>query len=532
MKTFALLYAAIEGSTKTNAKLAAMAAYFSTASPADAAWALYFLSGRRLRRLVKSATLREAACVAAGIPMWLFEECYDVTGDLAETMALLPPEPDCEERRTLHALVEEELLVLYGMRDEDVMARVLQMWRCLTPHERLVWNKLITGEFRVGVSQGLVLRALSQVSGIEPAVIAHRMMGTWEPGAAFYEALLHPDTQDAHHSRPYPFFLAHPLEQEPHALGDVAAWQVEWKWDGIRAQLVRRGGATFLWSRGEELVTERFPEVVAAAEQLPQGLVLDGELLAWNSEGVMPFAALQTRIGRKSLSRRLLADVPVHYVVFDLLEAGGEDWRLRPMRERRRMLEGVLASLPPGSFIHPSPMVEATSWEEMAALRETSRERHVEGFMLKALDSPYGTGRERGPWWKWKVEPYSVDAVLLYAQRGHGRRASLYTDYTFGIWKGQELVPFAKAYSGLTDAEILQVDQFVRKHTLEKFGPVRHVEPKLVFELGFEGIQESRRHRSGIAVRFPRMLRWRQDKSPEEADTIETVRALLPGGGA
>lgn len=531
MKAFADLYAAIEGSTKTNAKLAAMEQYFSQASPDDAAWALFFLSGRRFRRLVKSGILRQAACIAADVPMWLFQECYDVVGDLAETMSLLPPPPDCEESRTLHELVEQELLPLYGVDNVEAMERVIKMWRCLNPHERLVWNKLITGEFRVGVSQGLVVRAISMVSGVEAAVISHRLMGPWEPNAAFFEALIHPDTQDTHQSKPYPFFLAHPLEQGPHGLGDIGAWQVEWKWDGIRAQLVRRGGNTFIWSRGEELVTERFPEVVASAEQLPNGLVLDGELLAWNEHGVMPFASLQTRIGRKTLGKKLLADVPVHYVVFDLLEADGEDWRTRPLSERRAKLEAVLSGLWPESAIHPSPLVQAATWDEMAALRETSREHHVEGFMLKALDSPYGVGRERGPWWKWKVDPYSVDCVLIYAQRGHGRRASLYTDYTFGIWDKQDLVPFAKAYSGLTDKEIHEVDSFVRKHTLEKFGPVRHVEPKLVFELGFEGIQKSSRHRSGIAVRFPRMLRWRQDKLPEEADTIETVRALLPGGG-
>lgn len=527
MRAFAELYAALDETTRTGEKVAALARYFAAAPPADAAWALYFLSGRKPRQLVSTRRLSEWAIEAAGIPPWLFSECYDAVGDFAETMALLLPDGGGGgEEEGLAYWIERRLLPLRGADEAAQREALLAAWGELGQGERFLWNKLLTGGFRVGVSQRLITRALAQVCGVDDAAIAHRLMGEWEPGAAWYQGLLAAETADADVSQPYPFFLAHPLEGDPAGLGDPAGWQAEWKWDGIRAQLIRRAGMTFIWSRGEELVTERFPELAAAGDLLPDGSVLDGEILPFADGAVLPFAQLQRRIGRKTLGKKLLAEVPVVLFAYDLLEETGADIRALPLAERRARLEGLLARVD-APALALSPIAPGESWEELAEARERSRELRAEGLMLKRRASPYRVGRARGDWWKWKIAPFTVDAVLVYAQRGSGKRASLYTDYTFGVWDGDELVPFAKAYSGLTDAEIREVDAYVRRNTLEKFGPVRTVTPELVFELAFEGLQRSSRHRSGIAVRFPRILRWRRDKPPREADTLTSVRALL-----
>jgi DNA ligase-1 len=530
MKRFALLYTAIDETNATNEKVSALVSYFQTAPAADAAWAVHFLSGRRPKRLVGSRKLAAWASEEAGVPEWLFEESYQAVGDLAETITLILPDTGRSSDQPLREWVEERLLRLRG-EDEDIQREVMvRSWRELDRRERFVWNKLITGSFRVGASQRLVTRALAEVSGLDDGVVAHRLMGAWEPTAEFFQRLIAPDTRDTDVSRPYPFFLAYPLEQEPAALGNVEEWLVEWKWDGIRAQLVRRTGKTFLWSRGEELLSGRFPEVEGIGSFLPDGTVIDGELLPWVDGNPMPFAQLQRRIGRKNLGRKLLEEVPAVLVVYDLLEHLGEDIRCHPLSERRTRLAAIVESLSSSGRLLLSPEVPVENWEAVALSRCAARDVGAEGLLVKRRCSAYGVGRRRGDWWKWKVDPLSVDAVLIYAQAGSGKRAGLFTDYTFGIWEGGHLVPFAKAYSGLTDEEIRKVDQFIRRNTLEKFGPVRTVKPELVFELQFEGIQPSTRHKSGIAVRFPRMARWRTDKKAEEADTIETVKALLKEG--
>jgi len=564
MKAFAELYAALDETNKTNEKIDALTRYFATAAPADAAWALYFLIGRRPRQVVASAKLRAWAVQAAGVPDWLFSECYDAAGDFAETIALLLPEArdwglearEVEQTNTglqplvssLREWIEGILLRLRGMDEATQRDTILAAWRALGPRERFAWNKLITGEFRVGVSQRLVVRAIAAVSGVEDAVIAHRLMGDWQPSAEFYARLLGQETSDADISRPYPFCLAHPLEDTPASLGNVTEWQAEWKWDGIRAQIVRRAGQTFIWTRGEELVTDRYPELVELGTRLPDGTVLDGEILPWRDGGVLPFAQLQRRIGRKTIGKTLLSEVPVILMAYDLLEWQDRDIRTLPLADRRERLEALVAEMEKAelsiettlesdlnsqfstlnSHLQLSPTVAADNWDDLAAARERSREINAEGLMLKRRNSIYRVGRVRGDWWKWKINPFTVDAVLIYAQPGTGKRATLYTDYTFGVWDGDQLVPFAKAYSGLTDAEIREVDAFIRRNTVEKFGPVRTVKPELVFELAFEAIQRSSRHKSGIAVRFPRILRWRTDKRMEEADSLETIRALLP----
>jgi DNA ligase 1 len=529
MREFALLYDAIDSTTSTNAKVAAMTRYFSTVSRADAAWAVFFLTGRRLKRLLQYALIHEWTMAATGLESWLIEECYSVVGDGAETAALVldqvPTQP--EAPLSLAVWVEARILTLRDMTPEAQQSEVTAWWRSLGRLERFILLKLLTGEFRVGVSQTLVVRALAQAAGLDAPIVAARLMGDWTPSAEWFDSVMSAEHTDVDRSRPYPFCLAAPLDIDVQELGNRADWQVEWKWDGIRAQLIRRGNAVHLWSRGEELITQRFPEVTTAATHLPDGTVLDGEVLAFKDDRPLPFSALQQRIGRQKQVAQMSRAVPVVFMTYDLLEAEGVDIRSVPLRQRRHQLERMLTAA--SGVLRVSPTIRDESWDTLAAMRNRSRELGVEGLMIKRLDSTYGVGRKRGEWWKWKIDPYSVDAVLIYAQPGSGKRASLLTDYTFGVWHEGALVPFAKAYSGLSNEEIGELDRWIRRHTLERFGPVRHVEPVQVFELGFEGIANSTRHKSGVAVRFPRMLRWRTDKKPEEADTLESVKQLIGG---
>jgi DNA ligase-1 len=526
MKLFALLYSALDETTKTNAKVAALVSYLQAAAPEDAIWTISFLMGRKPRQAVPAPRLRQWAAAEAGIPDWLFDASYDIVGDLAETITLLLPAGMASEERPLHAWVEQDLLRLRELPEATQHQAVISAWRVMDRTQRLVWNKLITGGFRVGVSERLVIRALSRFSGIAEPVLAHRLMGEWVPERSFYGRLFSSETRDADISRPYPFFLAYPLGGAPDDLGPVVEWQAEWKWDGIRAQLIRRRGQTFIWSRGEELITDKFPEIRDAAEALPDGTAIDGEILAWKDDRPLSFAALQQRIGRKLLGPRVLEAVPVVLMAYDLLEWNGADIRGQELAWRISRLDAAVLPLK-DPRLQRSPAVAGTSWAERVRFKEDARRRGVEGLMLKRLASPYRVGRRRGDWWKWKVDPLSVDAVLTYAQRGHGKRSGLFTDYTFSVWDGDRLVPFAKAYSGLTDEEIQEVDRFIRRNTLERFGPVRSVKPELVFEIAFEDIRPSSRHRSGVAVRFPRIARRRADKTIAEADSLETIKALL-----
>ena len=532
MKAFSELYARLDETTKTSVKVLALVDYFTQAPAQDAAWAVFFLIGRKLPQVVPTAKLRTWATEEAKIPSWLFQEAYDAVGDVAETIALLLPPPVYSSELSLSAWVEERLLPLRKQPEDGRRAVMVQAWSELSHTQRLVWNKLISGSFRVGVSQQLVTRALAAVGQIEPAVVAHRLMGDWKPSKEFLDYLLAHDPVQAGMSRPYPFFLAHALDFPLEELGEKTHWQAEWKWDGIRSQLIRRGGHTFLWSRGEELVTDRYPEIASVGDALPEGTVIDGEILPWKAGLALPFTQLQRRIGRKTVTRTILADVPVLLMAYDLLEFQNEDIRAWSLDDRRTALAGIVTRICTefpslASRVQISPMVDAPSWRELTESWANSRAMQAEGLMLKRRNSAYGVGRHRGDWWKWKVLPYTIDAVLVAAQRGHGKRASLYTDYTFGIWDNGSLVPFAKAYSGLSDAEIHKVDAFIRRNMIEKFGPVRTVKPELVFELAFEGMNLSKRHKSGIAVRFPRIVRWRTDKTAAEADSLESARALL-----
>jgi DNA ligase 1 len=547
MKLFAALYRELDATTSSLAKQAALQRYLQAANPADAAWAVYFLAGGKPRQLVPAKLLRRFAQEATGLPEWLFEESYDAVGDLAETLSLLLPPPDQTHDMGLGDWIEQHLLPLRRTPPEQLAHTLQAQWRRLALDERLVYFKLITGGFRVGVSRLQVTQALAAVGALDAKRVAQRLMGythlTGHPTAAAYQALVAPEAAaelDAQTGgQPYPFFLAHPfnlpLAQFDEALGPPSQWLVEWKWDGIRAQLVKRAGQVWLWSRGEELVSDRFPELAQMGQALADGTVLDGEIVVWRDGRAQPFAELQKRIGRKTLSPKLLRELPVVLLAYDLLEQQGRDLRTLAQAQRRSLLDALLADAQHPRLV-ASPLLEGAHWHALAAQREAARSMGVEGFMLKQRTAQYGVGRTKavGLWWKWKIDPLSIDAVLIYAQRGHGRRAGLYSDYTFAVWDappgvdGRRLVPFAKAYSGLTDAEMARVDAVVRKTTLESFGPVRSVRPTLVFELGFEGIARSPRHKSGIAVRFPRMLRWREDKPVEEADTLQSLTELLP----
>jgi DNA ligase-1 len=526
MKQFAELVMTLGSSTKTNEKLQALSDYFATANPKDRVWVIAIFSGRRPKRAVNSTQLFTWCNELAGLPVWLMEESYHTVGDLGETIALLLPEAtNTEASHPLHHYLESLIRI---EKEEEAVRKdfILSSWSSMTQAERFVFNKLITGSFRIGVSQKLMVNALSKTYQLSSSVIAHRISGNWDPVSTSIEELLSEEAVQTDHSKPYPFYLAYALEDEVSALGDPHEWQAEWKWDGIRGQMIRRNNELFVWSRGEELMTEKFPEYHSLLQVLPEGVVLDGEIIPSLEGKPLPFSLLQTRIGRKNITKKQLQETPITFFSYDLLEYESRDFREATLVERRALLEKIV-----GLAAHPalllSPVIEFKSWEELAGIRKQSRNMGSEGIMLKRKDSIYQVGRKRGDWWKWKIDPLVIDCVMVYAQKGHGRRSNLYTDYTFAVRDGDKLVTFTKAYSGLTDKEFAQVDAFVKRNSLEKFGPVRTVKPELVFEIAFEGIAASNRHKSGVALRFPRINRWRKDKKVEDINTLEDLKKML-----
>ena len=530
MKAFAALFSALDQTTRTSLKTKALAEYFTQAPDDDKLWTIALFSGRRPRRAVTTTQLREWAAERAGIPLWLLEESYPIVGDLAETIALVLPEAG---EATDHSLSHwiNDLRAVSLLPPEQRKARILTAWNKLDTTERFLFNKLITGGFRIGVSQKLMTRALAQATGQDEASLAHRLMGGWTPDSTSFHALVEAEDKSADLSRPYPFYLAYQLDLAPQDIGNAQEWQAEWKWDGIRGQLILRAGEHHVWSRGEELITDRFPEFARLRDFLPDGTVIDGEIVTWGDGGPMSFNSLQKRIGRKTVSRKLLDEAPVILLAYDLLEEGGEDLRAAPLAARRARLEALLDPLPPAAPLRMSQAIAFADWTELGETRLQARDMKAEGLMLKRLDSPYLAGRRKGDWWKWKLDPLTIDAVMIYAQQGHGRRANLFTDFTFAVWQGDDLVPFTKAYSGLTDVEFNKITAWVRKNTLQRFGPVRQVRPEHVFEIAFEGIHESSRHKSGVALRFPRMSRWRHDKPSREANTLDDLRDILAAFG-
>ena len=575
MKAFAALYRKLNSATSTRAKQTAMIAFFAEAKAdpsrwASAAWAVYFLSGGKPRQTAPTRLLWRLAVEGSGYPDWLCGECYGAVGDLAEMLSLILPEGARGADVSLDIWMRERLLPLPSLDEEERYARLKQWVGDLATDERLAFFKLITGELRVGVSRLQVVKALAEVAGVDEGRMAQRLIGNAQarriPSAADFEALIgevgHAEAHALDAGKPYPFYLAQswsrPLAEMAPALGAPSDWIVEWKFDGIRAQLLKRGENWRLWSRGEELISDAYPDLKLLARALPSGTAIDGELVVLippehdfapdSLEGLAIFASLQQRLGRKIVSEKTLRELPVALIAYDLIESEGRDLRAEPQHVRRALLEALVERLFAEAKargerlpVRISPTVSADTWEALQEKREQARALTREGLMLKAREGAYGIGRRKGDdrtdvWWKWKLDPMSVDAVVIYAERGHGRRSGVYTDYTFALWSAgevagtRELVPFAKAYSGLTDAEIREMDAIVRRTTVETFGPVRSVEPTQVFELGFEGIAPSKRHKSGVAVRFPRMLRWRHDKPVAEADTLEALKALLAGG--
>ena len=533
MRLFAELVTQLSGTTKTNEKLQAIQDYFMRANEADKIWVIALFTGRRPKRTVAAALLVTWALELTGLPPWLFEESYHTVGDLGEAIALLLPEADEERIRENNKPLSYYLDVLRSLQkgtEEEKKNFVLESWAEMDTSQRFVFNKLITGGFRIGVSQTLMVNAIAKTTGASPSVIAHRIIGNWDPAAISFEELMSTAHTDSDFSKPYPFYLAYPVEEDPSVLGDPAHWQAEWKWDGIRGEIIKRNDELFVWSRGEELMTEKFPEYAVLNDILPNGIAIDGEIISLEPHDTgfhpLPFAALQTRIGRKNVTKKQLTEAPVGFIAYDLIELDGKDLRNLPLTERRILLEEQVAkiNLP---FVHISPVIDFDDWAALAETRKLSRDRNSEGIMLKRKDSIYQVGRKRGDWWKWKIDALTIDAVMIYAQKGHGRRSNLYTDYTFAVKDGDKLVPFAKAYSGLTDKEFAQVDNFVKRNSLEKFGPVRTVKPELVFEIAFEGIAASNRHKSGVALRFPRMSRWRQDKKADEINTLDDLKEML-----
>lgn len=528
MRRFAALIEQLDSTNKTNQKVAALANYFKEAPKEDALWAVALLSHRRPSRPVTTTLMRQWAAEVAQLPEWLFEESYHIVGDLAETIALLVQQDTLGIPPSLSQCIEE-IIALKPLEEEEKKAYILNRWQSLDNFERFVFNKILTGGFRIGVSQKLMTRALSKAVGIDENILAHRLMGQWSPATTTFEELILDPKPEDQISQPYPFFLAYALEEGFREKEAVENWHIEHKWDGMRAQLIVRKDKHFLWSRGEELITDKFPELDCLAEILPNGAVVDGELLPYKDNVIGDFNALQKRIGRKKVSQKLQKDIPIVIMLYDLLEWEGKDVRALPLAKRQELLTALYNKTKgEGVPLLLSEVLHFSSWKEVAKERERAQEMRSEGLMLKHKDSPYAVGRKKGTWWKWKSDPKTIDAVLTYAMRGHGRRTNLYTDYTFALWQGEELVTFAKAYSGLTDAEIKQVDQFVKKNTTDRFGPVRQVKPELVFEIAFEGIAASPRHKSGVAVRFPRILRWRHDKKITDANSLDDLKQLLP----
>lgn len=525
MQYFTELFVQLDRTTKTLDKIRALISYFQKAQDKDKLWAIALLSHRRPKRTVNTTLLRQWAAEECGIPEWLFEEAHHVVGDLAETITAVLPDPEGTSEGSLSYWINY-IIALEPLPVEQKKEKIRWAWKRLKHHERFVFNKLITGGFRMGVSQLLMVKALSKYTAVNENVLSHRLMGKWSPENITFSELVFAEGQEHDISKPYPFYLAYPLQIPPENLDCPDNWQAERKWDGIRGQIVCRKGEIFVWSRGEELVTDKYPEYQVLRQLLPDGTVLDGEILPVKNEVPMSFNFLQTRIGRKVLNAKILKEVPISFVAYDLLETGYQDLRMQPLRERRYQLEQLLKNIT-SDVIRISPVISFNSWDDLKKEREQSRQHFSEGIMLKHKDSPYRSGRRRGEWWKWKVDPLAIDAVMIYAMRGHGRRANLYTDYTFAVWDDDKLVPFTKAYSGLVDEEIKRIDRWIKLNTIGKFGPVRSVKPQLVFEIAFEGIAKSSRHKSGIALRFPRMNRWRHDKTAREANSLEDLKALL-----
>ncbi|KGE16121.1 ATP-dependent DNA ligase [Sphingobacterium deserti] len=529
MRDFEHLFEAIDSTTKTSAKVSAIAQFLQESREEDKLFAIAVLIGNKPKRPVKTTDLRLWASEQSQIPLWLIEESYYIVGDLAETISLILPVVAAKSTYVDTSLrkIFEDIILMRNLSSPEQRDIVIGYWAQLQGTALFLFNKLLTGNLRVGVSRKLVVKAVASYLDMEETEIEHRLMGKWTPFEETMESLFQENVQETKHFLPYPFYLAYALDKDPDDLGAINDWVIEAKLDGIRGQLIVRKGELFVWSRGEDLMTEKFVEFEPLRDILPDGTVIDGEVIPWKDDKPMDFAVMQTRIGRKNISKNSLLAAPLVMVCYDLLEWEGNDIRNWPLSERRKQLELLLSNYPVSHVLKLSQRLDFDDWTAAESYRKEARTYQSEGLMLKHQDSLYEVGRKRGNWWKWKTDPMTIDGVLIYAQSGHGRRANLFTDYTFAVWDGGELVPFAKAYSGLTDKELHVIDNWIKRNTIEKFGPVRSVTPTLVFELAFEGINLSTRHKSGVALRFPRILRWRQDKPASEANSKDDLLNLI-----
>jgi len=529
LQNFATLINQLDATTSTHQKVAHLNHYFNVEqNEKDKLWTIALFTNKKPSRGVSSALLRQWCAEVTGIPLWLLEENYHIVGDLAETIALLLPYNNTSIIKPLHQWISE-IAALKGMDELDKKQYVLNTWSGLSKEETWIFNKIITGGFRLGIAKNLIIQALSLHLDIDKQEVAHHLMGDWHPEKVSWQTLFSGEKGVIADSKPYPFYLAYPVADDElsklHSNEYLNQWSAEWKWDGIRGQLIKRGGQIFVWSRGEELMTDRFPELreTLASET---DFVMDGEILGWKDGLPLNFQLLQQRIGRKNVTKKLMADIPIKFIAYDLLEYQREDLRTQSFERRRAQLEYLIDESQFQNILI-SERLDFGSYDALATLRSNAREVNAEGLMLKLKKGIYHTGRKTGEMWKWKLDPYTIDAVMLYAQRGHGRRANLYSDFTFALWAGDDLVPFTKAYSGLTDVEMKEVTAFVKKNTIATFGPVASVTPELVFEIAFEGIAISTRHKAGIALRFPRILRWRKDKTAKNANTLAEIKKLL-----
>lgn len=528
MKTLSKLYFNLDATNSTLEKQRILVEFFKAHAKEDTLWLVGLFTHRRSPRIVNTRVLRQWASDVSSTPLWLLEESYHIVGDLAETLALLVSKGKKSSLpNTSLAHWMQTYQSLQKASELEIKNFVLSMWQQMDYKESFVFHKIITGGMRVGVSDKLMSKALAKFLEKDENEITYRLTGNWKPWNTTFERLFILKDKEAALSKPYPFYLAYPVDDDIEKLGAEINWTAEYKWDGIRGQLILRNQNTYLWSRGEEEILNSFPEFKDYAQFNTHDIVLDGELLAYKDHP-LPFNQLQKRLGRKNPGKKICKNIPVFFMVYDVFEYQREDIRHLSLSKRKNIIKQwhqLNALSMPNILL--SPELPFSHWKELKTLQSNARENHAEGLMLKKQGSAYLTGRKKGEWWKWKVEPLHFDGVLTYAMRGHGRRANLYTDFTFAVWKNNELITVCKAYSGLTDEELKEVDRFVKKNTLEKYGPVRKVKPELVFEIAFEGIAESNRHKSGLAMRFPRIARFRKDKTIEEADQIENLRNLL-----
>jgi len=527
MKAFAKLISNLEQTSKEAFKVTALAQYFSNATDEDKLWTLALFTGTRPKRVVDIKALKEFAEQVYTEGEWLFEASHQIVGDMAETIAYFLPKAKRNGNHTLSEWISM-IRTIFNAERIDQRDAITKAWDTLRPEERFIFNKLITGGFRIDVSLKLLSKALAIVTGKDENLLAHKLNSDWHPDEVSFETLIFTENPEAEKSKPYPFHLAHTLESTVAELGDISNWQVERKWDGIRVQVIVRGNKISIWSRKGDILSSKVPELKPLAESMEDGTVLDGELICFKNGKILPINNLRTRFGRRNNSKKQFEESPCVFMAYDILEFKGEDIRNKDLAERRKKLEKVILQYyDEHKIILLSDIINNDNWESINSEREKSREHQVTGLVLKNKKSIYGSSRVEGDWWKWPVDPLFIDAILLYAQAGEGGSSKMYREYSFALWHGEDLVTFAKAKSGLEDKELKELTSFVKKNTKEKFGPVRSVAAVQIFRLAFDSITASKRHKSGILLKNPRLIEWLRDKNIEDGNNLDDLKKML-----